>query len=137
MHREFSGQDGAFRIGPPVPGFDAMFDQMKVQLDGERLVEVAERIDALCHEALALFLCAPRALYAVNNHVSFGPTAPPWRSPRYGSTRSTGRGPGAARAAGSRSRAATDQRSGYGAVPVVAAPDEDRPGFPRASGNAC
>jgi len=74
VHREFFGLAGAFRAGPPVPEFDALFDEMRVQLDGERLVEVAERIDALCHDqALALFLCAPQALYAVNNHVSFGP----------------------------------------------------------------
>ncbi len=34
----------------------------------------AERIDQYCYDnALALFLCAPQALYAVNNHVEFGP----------------------------------------------------------------
>lgn len=38
---------------------------MKVQTDGDRLVEVATRIDAYVHEhALALYLCAPQALYA-------------------------------------------------------------------------
>ncbi|MQA14302.1 MAG: ABC transporter substrate-binding protein [Pseudonocardiaceae bacterium] len=74
VHREFFGTDGAFRAGPPDAGFDALYDEMKVQLDGDRLVEVAERIDAYCYDqALALFLCAPQALYAVNNHVSFGP----------------------------------------------------------------
>jgi peptide/nickel transport system substrate-binding protein len=74
VHREFFGLDGAFRAGPPLPEFDALFDEMRVQLDGERLVEVAERIDAHVHEqALALFICAPQALYAVNEHVSFSP----------------------------------------------------------------
>lgn len=35
---------------------------------------MAERIDQYCYDqALALFLCAPQALYAVNNHVEFGP----------------------------------------------------------------
>ncbi len=74
VHREFFGTDGAFRVGPPDEGFDALYDEMKVQLDGGALVEVAERIDAYCQDqALAVFLCAPQALYAVNNHVSFGP----------------------------------------------------------------
>ena len=74
VHREFFGLDGAFRAGPPLPEFDALFDEMKVQLDGERLVEVAERIDAHVHDqALALFICAPQALYAVNEHVTFSP----------------------------------------------------------------
>ncbi|WP_448624590.1 ABC transporter substrate-binding protein [Geodermatophilus sp. URMC 64] len=74
VHREFFGLDGAFRAGPPLPEFDALFDEMKVQLDPARLVEVAERIDAYVHDqALALFLCAPQALYAVNEHVTFAP----------------------------------------------------------------
>ena len=74
VHREFFGRDGAFRAGPLDEGFDALFDEMKVQLDGAKLVKVAERIDAYVKEqALALFLCAPQALYAVNNHVEFGP----------------------------------------------------------------
>jgi len=74
VHREFFGRDGAFRAGPVDDGFDALFAEMAVQLDGERLVEVAERIDQYCYDhALALFLCAPQALYAVNNHVEFGP----------------------------------------------------------------
>lgn len=74
VHREFFGRDGAFRAGPVDPGFDELFAEMAVQLDGERLVEVAERIDRYSYDnALALFLCAPQALYAVNNHVEFGP----------------------------------------------------------------
>ena len=35
---------------------------------------MAEQIDRyVFDEALALFLCAPQALYAVNTHVNFGP----------------------------------------------------------------
>lgn len=74
VHREFFGLDGAFRAGPPDDAFDALFDEMKVQLDGAALVGVAERIDAYVQEqALALFICAPQALYAVNEHVTFSP----------------------------------------------------------------
>ena len=74
VHREFFGNDGAFRAGPLDDGFDALFARMAVELDGAELVRIAEEIDAYCFDnALAVFLCAPQALYAVNNHVSFGP----------------------------------------------------------------
>ena len=74
VHREFFGRDGAFRAGPVDEGFDELFAEMAVQLDGDRLVAVAEQIDRYCYDhALAVFLCAPQALYAVNNHVEFGP----------------------------------------------------------------
>ena len=74
VHREFFGADGAFRAGPELPEFDKLYTQMATQLDGQKLVQVAEQIDRyVFEEALALFLCAPKALYAVNKHVSFGP----------------------------------------------------------------
>ena len=35
---------------------------------------VATEIDRFVHDqALVIFLCAPKALYAVSNHVEFGP----------------------------------------------------------------
>jgi len=74
VHREFFGRDGAFRAGPLDAGFDDLFDRMAVELDGGTLVQIAEEIDRYVFDnALAVFLCAPQALYAVNNHVSFGP----------------------------------------------------------------
>jgi len=74
VHREFFGSDGAFRAGPELAEFDKLYTEMANQIDGEKLVKVAERIDSyVFDEALALFLCAPQALYAVNKHVSFGP----------------------------------------------------------------
>jgi ABC-type transport system substrate-binding protein len=74
VHREFFGTDGAFRVGPPDAGFDELFHRMAVELDGTELVRIAEEIDRYCFDnALAVFLCAPQALYAVNKHVSFGP----------------------------------------------------------------
>ncbi len=74
VHREFFGADGAFRAGPELPEFDKLYTQMATELDGQKLVQVAEQIDRyVFEEALALFLCAPKALYAVNKHVSFGP----------------------------------------------------------------
>jgi ABC-type transport system substrate-binding protein len=74
VHREFFGADGAFRAGPELPEFNRLYTEMAAQIDGEKLVKVAEQIDRyVFEEALALFLCAPQALYAVNKHVSFGP----------------------------------------------------------------
>jgi ABC-type transport system substrate-binding protein len=74
VHREFFGSDGAFRAGPESPEFDKLYAEMAAQIDGAKLVKVAERIDSyVFDEALALFLCAPQALYAVNKHVNFGP----------------------------------------------------------------
>ena len=72
VHREFFGSDGAFRAGGEIPAFDALMDEMIAQTDGEKLVEVAERIDRHCYdECHALYLCAPQSLTAVNRHVSF------------------------------------------------------------------
>jgi hypothetical protein len=74
VHREVFGRDGAFRVGPENPGFDRLFARMAVELDGTELVRIAEEIDRYClNNTLAVFLCAPQALYAVNNHVDFGP----------------------------------------------------------------
>ena len=74
VHREFFGSDGAFRAGPEVPQFDRPFASLAAETDPERVVPAAERLDELVFdEALGLFLCAPRALYAVNRHVRFAP----------------------------------------------------------------
>ena len=74
VHREFFGSDGAFRAGPELPDFNRLYTEMAAQIDGQKLVKVAEQIDRyVFDEALALFLCAPQALYAVNTHVDFGP----------------------------------------------------------------
>ena len=156
VHREFFGLDGAFRAGPPVPEFDALFDEMRVQLDGERLVEVAERIDAMVHDqALALFLCAPQALYAVNNHVSFGPYRTTFEIAEVTVDEDhwsrNGGGADLSRPGSGGAVTSDDQPvAGYGALPPGAgsagqeasgtgAPDQgpSKPGFSGAAGNAC
>ena len=72
VHREFCGADGAFRAGPELPRFDHLYAELERQLGADALAKVAERIDDyVFDEALALFLCAPQALYAVNRHVRF------------------------------------------------------------------
>ncbi len=146
VHREFFGRDGAFRAGPLDEGFDALYDEMKVQLDGDRLVEVAERIDAYVKEqALALFLCAPQALYAVNNHVEFGPYRTTfeiaevtvdeghWSRVEGG----TGYQPPAHIEGLIVSTPAMPVAGERGGTPAVGGDSKGKPGFSGASGNAC
>jgi peptide/nickel transport system substrate-binding protein len=72
IHREFVGETGAFRSGPEVPEFDRLFGEYSRWIDPTRFGELAQRIDQYCYdEALAVFLCSPQALYAVNDHVNF------------------------------------------------------------------
>ena len=125
VHREYFGKDGAFRAGPLDDGFDALFARMAVELDGAELVRIAEEIDAYCFDnALAVFLCAPQALYAVNNHVSFGPYKTTFEIAEV--TVDEGhwsRQPDA------------PQRSGASTPPAAAS--KEKPGFAGAAGNAC
>jgi peptide/nickel transport system substrate-binding protein len=126
VHREFFGRDGAFRAGPPDAGFDELFARMAVELDGAQLVRVAEDIDRYCFDnALAVFLCAPQALYAVNNHVSFGPYKTTFEIAEV--TVDEGhwsRQPGVAQTTGA-------------VAPPAAAANPEKPGFAGAAGNAC
>lgn len=72
IHREFFARDGAFRAGPPIERFDELFDDYRLELDPDTFDERAAAIDRFVHdEALAVFLCNPQALYAVNRHVRF------------------------------------------------------------------
>ncbi len=74
FHREFLGIDGAFRAGPTLPEFDELFEDMASETDQQLLLEKAKNVDRFVfNEALALFLCAPHDLYAVNRHVKFKP----------------------------------------------------------------
>ena len=74
LHRAFAGLTGEHRAGPVVPEFEALYAQLLRQTSPTRQVQVSNRIDAFVRdEALALFLCAPQALYAVNRHVDFVP----------------------------------------------------------------
>ena len=76
IHREFFGADGAFRVGPELPDFDKMYWDMAGQTEGQKLNERAEALDRYTQaEALGLFICSPKSLTAVNNHVKFTPYA--------------------------------------------------------------
>jgi peptide/nickel transport system substrate-binding protein len=72
VHREFFGHDGAFRAGPPDAHFDRSFAALARATDADEARRRAEALDRYCFEqSMALFLCAPQALYAVNRHVDF------------------------------------------------------------------
>jgi ABC-type transport system substrate-binding protein len=74
VHREFFGTDGAFRAGPEDPEFDRRFAEIVRRTDPAAATAGAEELDRYCfEECKALFLCAPKALYAVNRHVRWEP----------------------------------------------------------------
>ena len=74
LHRAFVGATGEFRAGPVIPEFEDLFADLSSRTSPEEQGEVSHRIDRFVYdEALALFLCAPQALYAVDRHVDFTP----------------------------------------------------------------
>lgn len=74
LHRGFVGESGEFRAGPVVPEFEEMYEGLTRHTRKPLLARASYRIDKLVYEeALALFLVAPKVLYAVNNHVDFTP----------------------------------------------------------------
>lgn len=74
LHRAFVGRTGEFRSGPVVPTFERLYDAMARQTGPGRQILTANRVDRyVTRRALALFLVAPQALYAVNRHVDFRP----------------------------------------------------------------
>jgi len=76
LHRAFVGRSGEFRAGPVDARFEQLFARLRAQTSQLRQVLAANRIDRhVTREASALFLVAPRSLYAVNRHVRFLPYA--------------------------------------------------------------
>lgn len=72
LHRAFVGVTGEYRAGPVVPAFEELYAELVREPSRIKLAQISHRIDKFVHdEALALFLCAPEALYAVNKHVDF------------------------------------------------------------------
>ncbi|MBM6616871.1 ABC transporter substrate-binding protein [Bacillus suaedaesalsae] len=74
FHREFFGRSGMYRMSPVNDEFETLFNKMTNTIDYEKQVEASKDIDRYVYkEALGLFLCSPRNLYAVNKHVNFKP----------------------------------------------------------------
>jgi len=64
------------RAGEPIAEFEKMYDQFTEQTNTLMQAKMAYDIDKFVYdEALALFLCSPQALYAVNKEVDFTPYA--------------------------------------------------------------
>ena len=72
LHRAFVGANGEYRAGPVVPEFERLYAEFVQKISPDEQASMAHDIDRFVYdEALALFLCAPQALYAVNQHVDF------------------------------------------------------------------
>ncbi len=75
-YRAFIGETGEDRAGPVVPGFEALYATLVAAIAKLKQAEISHSIDKVGHDdALALFVCAPQALYAVNKHLDFRPYA--------------------------------------------------------------
>jgi peptide/nickel transport system substrate-binding protein len=76
LHYHFVGKNGALRAGEPIPEFEKIYDEFTEQTNVLMQAKMAYDIDKFVYdEALALFLCSPQALYAVNKEVDFTPYA--------------------------------------------------------------
>ncbi len=74
LHHAVVGASGEYRAGPVVLAFEALYAQLTRRTSQVQLALMANRIDRfVSNQDLALFLCAPRALYAVNKQVDFTP----------------------------------------------------------------
>ena len=72
LQRAFVGATGEYRAGPVVPEFEAPYAKLTRRTSQVKLAQLANRVDRFVYdEALAHFLCAPRSLYAVNEHDEF------------------------------------------------------------------
>lgn len=74
LHSGFVGASDEFRAGPVVTGFKELYAELARETSKLVQARTSYRIDKFVYEeALALFLCAPQALYAVNKQVDFTP----------------------------------------------------------------
>jgi peptide/nickel transport system substrate-binding protein len=72
MHSQFFHTTGAFRAGPSIPEFDDLLARFAAATDASTLAALTTDLDRFAYDqALSVFLCAPQALYAVNQHVAF------------------------------------------------------------------
>lgn len=74
FHRAFVGETGEFCAGPVIREFEELYKQLVGETSPSAMAHTCHLIDRFVYEqALALFVCAPEALYAVNKHVTFTP----------------------------------------------------------------
>jgi peptide/nickel transport system substrate-binding protein len=76
LHYHFVGANGALKSGETIPEFERIYDEFTEQTSVLMQAKMAYDIDKFVYdEALALFMCSPQALYAVNREVDFTPYA--------------------------------------------------------------
>lgn len=76
LHYQFVGRGGALRSGAWNLAFERLYGDFAAQTGPVKQASRAAEIDKVVYEqALALFLCSPQALYAVNKEVNFTPYA--------------------------------------------------------------
>lgn len=76
LHYQFAGARGAWRAGETIRAFDDLYAEFAAQTNQSKQAAMASALDKFVYdEALALFLCSPQALYAVNREVDFTPYA--------------------------------------------------------------
>lgn len=75
-HYQFVGERGAWRAGKANRKFENLYAEFSAQTKQTKQATLAAELDKFVYtEALALFLCSPQALYAVNKEVDFTPYA--------------------------------------------------------------
>jgi len=76
LHYHFVGKNGALRAGQSISEFENLYDEFTQQTGVLMQAKMAYDIDKFVYdEALALFICSPQVLYAVNREVEFTPYA--------------------------------------------------------------
>jgi hypothetical protein len=74
LHRAFVGRSGEFRAGRVDARFEQLLDDLRGQRSQIKQLLGSNRIDRyVTEQSLALFLVAPKVLYAVNRDVSVRP----------------------------------------------------------------
>ncbi len=72
VHREFFGENGAFRTGPADEGFDALYARLLKTPHQPAQEQVVQDVERYVHDqAKALFLVSPHTLFAVSERVEF------------------------------------------------------------------
>ncbi|MBA3712303.1 MAG: hypothetical protein H0W76_07610 [Pyrinomonadaceae bacterium] len=72
LHYQFVGRRGAWWADAWNVAFKWLYDDFSAQTNQSKQATLAAELDKFVYrEALALFLCSPQALYAVNKEVDF------------------------------------------------------------------
>lgn len=74
VHREFFGEDGAYRAGPTDPKLIALWQKVLETPEHEKQEPIVQEYEKYIHDnASALFMFSPNTLFAVSDRVKFQP----------------------------------------------------------------